>query len=254
MIAIVDVETTGLDPATDRVIEIAVQLTSEDFSEVFGSCNYLMWDASYPKLTPEIQELTGITEDLLLQQGKPPSEVMPIINDMLSSVDAVVAYNEQFDSKFITKEILEVVGLTSQRQWLCAMMDHKPNYKLKSWKLMHVALDHGVPVDPSKLHRAIADVELTRQMLVASKGTAQTLQEYRLSPWVYLKAKVKKPWEDNGVSTQSAKDHGFAWEKAKGDSRIFEKMWVKRIKEIDLKQQKELPFETVIIGGSNANN
>lgn len=253
-VLILDFETTGLNFETDRIIEVGAMVVSEDFKEVFESFNHLVWDETYPVLTEEIQELTGITTAELVDGAIGPQEMVDVIEDMASRFDVkfVVAYNEEFDSKMLMAELKRLNEEGGYAKWVCALKDHKPNYKCKSWKLMHVALDHGVPVDPSTLHRAIADVELTRKMLEASGATLDKLLAYRNSPYVYLRAKVAKPWEDGGKSTDLAKAHGFTWEKAKGDTRVFEKTWVRRIKECDLKEVGEFPFQTATIGVYNA--
>ena len=129
----------------------------------------------------------------------------------------------------------------SQVPWLCAMADIETNYKFKSWRLMHLALEYGVIVNPKELHRAINDVELMRQLLQASGTSVEAMLEYQRSPWMYCVAKTQAPWEDNGQSTTAAKALGFAWQQARGDDsgRTFEKRWVKRLKEKDLDALRE---------------
>jgi DNA polymerase III epsilon subunit-like protein len=257
-VLLLDTETTGLDFANDRITEIGAMVVSEDFQDVEEGFNTLVWDQSYPVITEEITELTGITTAELVEAGESPAFAFNEVTKLIQrhEVEKIIAYNEEFDRNMWAAE-LNRQGLPIEQgmaiNWACALKDHKPNYKCKSWKLMHVALDHGVPVDPSTLHRAIADVELMRQMLVASGATLDKLLAYRNSPYVYLRAKVQKPWEDGGKSTDLAKAHGFSWEKAKGDSRVFEKTWVRRIKECDLKEVGQFPFQTATIGAYNAN-
>jgi DNA polymerase III subunit epsilon len=258
-ILMIDTETTGLDFANDRIIEIGAMVVSEDFKQVHESFNTLVWEQSYPVITEEITELTGITTAELVQAGESPEDALQALEEMASrhKVEKLLAYNEEFDRKMLHAEVERLdpgaKHSNGDTKWLCGLKDHKPNYKCKSWKLMHVALDHGVPVDPNELHRAINDIELTRKMLEASGATLDKLLAYRNSPYVYLRAKVQKPWEDGGKSTDLAKAHGFSWEKAKGDSRVFEKTWVRRIKECDLKEVGEFPFQTATIGAYNAN-
>lgn len=248
-VLLLDCETTGLVPGNDRITELGMMITSLDFKTIHESYNKLVWDDTYPAITSEITEITGITEDMLRGNSILPHIMCADFGTLLFKHNPkyIIAYNAVFDKSFVESE------LTRNRQgtdthWLCAMTDVKSNYKYKSWKLMHLALDYGVPVDPNELHRAINDVELMRKMLIASGVHVDDMYEYKNSPAVYVKACVKKPWDDDGVSTTKAKLHGFAWEKAKGDSKIFNRTWVKKIKECELEATRAaLPFETTIL-------
>ena len=251
MILLLDIESTGLKPGVDRVVELGMMVTSEDYTVVHNKYSKLIWDDTYPEMLPEVTAVNGITTDMLKGNSIPPWVACADIEALMYSygVRYIIAYNAQFDKEFISRE-MQVVGKTKYQdyKWLCAMADVRANMKCSSWKLMHVALDHGVTVNPKELHRAINDVELMRQMLVAADARPTEMYAYQQSPNVYVQAHVKKPWDDDGLSTQQAKKLGFSWEKARGDSRIFQKTWVKRIKECDLlEQQATFPFITTIL-------
>ncbi len=252
-VMLLDLETTGLEPSVDRITELGFMVTSEDFKQTIDQYNMLVWDESYPPTPPQVTEVTGITDEMLRLGGESPVHMLNAIeaSAKIHGVEYIIAYNMQFDRGFLLAECIRQNYSPVQEvgaEFLCAMVDVKSNQKYKSWKLMHLALDYGVPVDPGLLHRAINDVELMRQMLIASKVTIGEMVAYHNSPSVYLRAMVKKPWEDGGVSTELAKKHGFSWEKCRGDSRVFDKCWVKSMKEIDLKTEGNFPFETKQIG------
>lgn len=247
-VMLLDCETTGLNPAVDRITELGIKITSMDFKTVYAEYNKLIWDDTYPEITPEIEEITGIDQQLLLGQGIRPWLAMQDFNEFIHNHQPkyIIAYNAGFDRQFIDAE-LQRQGHGVMAGWICAMVDVKANYKFKSWKLMHLALDYGIAVDPSELHRAINDVELMRKVLVASGTTPDDMWQYKQSPSIYLAATTRPPWEDGGDSTTRAKQHGFAWEKSKGDDRMFPKRWVKKVKQMDYKPE-EYPFLTTIIG------
>ena len=153
-----------------------------------------------------------------------------------------MAYNRGFDEPIVKNEIRRQsinssmpVGLAHIMAvpHLCAMTDLEKNYEFKSWRLMHVALEYGVTVNPNELHRAIADVELMRKMLQASGYSPTDIYAFQQEPWVYVRALTRAPWEDKGESTGKAKQAGFSWEMARGDEtqKKFSKCWVKRIKQ-----------------------
>lgn len=247
-VMLLDLETTGVNHLVDRITEIGIKVTSHDFKHVYAEYNKLVWEDNYPPITPEVEEITGIDQDLLLGQGIKPWLAMQDFNELvhIHKPSYIIAYNANFDRSFMDVE-LQRQGHGVMANWICAMTDVKSNYKYKSWKLMHLALDYGVPVDPNELHRAINDVELMRQMLIKTGVTPESMWQYRQSPSIYLAATTRPPWEDGGDSTTRAKQHGFAWEKSKGDDRMFPKRWVKKVKQMDYKPE-EYPFLTTVIG------
>jgi hypothetical protein len=158
-----------------------------------------------------------------------------------ADLDAVVAYNAQFDRQMFMAEVMRGAWLLNPRiklmaevPWVCAMEDAESNYAFKCWRLSHLALDKGVAVNPADLHRAVADVELMRKMLVQSGETYDSLLTYNRDPWCVIQALVEAPWKDGGRGTTAAKQLGFTWERVKGSDVVYEKSWVRRVKQKDM--------------------
>jgi len=242
-ILLIDFESTGLDTKTARITEIGAMVVDDKFNEPTQLLTQLVWDVGYPAITDEVTKVTGITQDMLLQDSIAPADAFNKLGELVSDdLQYVIAYNRVYDENLLryeaarmTATMLPKINWLLSTPWICAMVDLEANHKFKSWRLMHIALEHGVTVNPKELHRAINDVELMRKMLQASGTTAQEMYAYQQSPWVYVAAITKAPWEDNGVSTTHAKAAGFSWQQAKGDdtNRVFDKRWVKRIKQKD---------------------
>lgn len=238
-VLILDFESTGIDTSTARVTEIGAMLTDNEFRPLGHQMSQLVYDSDYPPITPEVELVTGITQDLLNEKAVVSRRAFHQLGNLLTSdVEYVLAYNRAYDEALFRAEMTRgnyfddpCLHRIAKLPWICGMVDVESNYKHKCWKLSHLALDYGVAVDPSILHRAINDVELTRQMLVAAKASPQDMHAYQVSPWLYVKAKVQAPWTDGGVSNAKAKLLGFTWEKAKGDDKVHTKTWVRRIKE-----------------------
>lgn len=247
MILLIDFEATSVDPKTARIIEIGAMVVDEQFNEPVASMSQLVWESGYPALTPEVEKVTGITQDMLTTEGIDMESAMYQLADMAMSVDplkAVIAYNRKYDEVLFNSEVARgtfdmnaKVSWLAQIPWLCAMEDIETNYAFKSWRLMHVALEYGVTVNPKLLHRAIADVELMRQMLKASGTSPKAMYDFQKLPWIYVAADVKAPWTDDGKSSAEAKSHGFRWESC-GDDRKFPKTWVKKLKANQLEELK----------------
>ena len=245
-VAIIDFETTGVDTETCRPIEVCVAIVSNDFTSLVAHYQALLYASDYPEIEEHIELLTGIQKEQVIVDGIfPPRAFDEIYKLFLEyNVGHVIAYNAEYDHDVYKKELErhgianESVGNPAKLPWLCAMKDVKSNYNYKCWKLSHLALDYGVAIDPKELHRASADVFLTRDLLRAAKTTAEEMLSYKNTPWVALEAVTREPWKDGGKSTSLAKSKGFSWETPKGHQKMkYPKKWVKLVKETDLQYE-----------------
>lgn len=234
---IIDFESTGVDTKTARITEIGAAIVHTETLEIQDRFNCLVYEEDYI-ITPDVTKVTGITIELLKEIGVPFTKAIDLLSQKVNgSVKHVIAYNSKYDENLFAAEIrrhnLELHPTANwllSAPWLCAMEDIETNYGYKCWKLSHLSLDYGVAVDPSKLHRAINDVELTVELMKAAKATITDMHKFHHTPWVYLGAAVRKPWEDGGESVAKAKARGFSWERAKGDDKVHPKRWVKKVK------------------------
>lgn len=247
---LIDFESTGLDTSKDRIIEIGAQVVDEDW-EVQASLSRLIKDPNI-KLTPEIVKITGITDEELSLNGIPLAEAARELAQIGAFCTSVIAYNRTFDEMLFKTEMaryqmMQAPGIKEicNQTWLCAMTDIEANYDFKCWKLSHLALDHGLAVDPRTLHRAINDVDLMRRMLKELNAHPDDLRRFQNTPWVFIRALIPKPWEDQGKGRDEAKKLGYGWEMARGTTGPkFEGAWVKRVKETRYEEEvKMAPFK-----------
>ncbi|GEM_PF-3224062 len=95
---ILDLETTGVDPETDKIIEIgAVKIKDLKVKEDFTT----LIDPKRP-LSPEIERITGIREEDL-KKAPTIEEVIPKLEKFLEDFP-LVAHNKDFDQSFLEKE------------------------------------------------------------------------------------------------------------------------------------------------------
>ena len=162
-VAIVDVETTGLDPQVDKIIELAVMhVALAADGTVLGHSRPVSWreDPGEP-LSPEITKLTGLTGEDVAGQRIDDRGVMAI----LSRCDIVVAHNAAFDIKFVDKRLPQTVSLP----WACSLAEidwSGLGYPCR--KLEHLLLEHGAFYDA---HRAEGDVWALFQLLQSKVRT-----------------------------------------------------------------------------------
>jgi len=115
-VAVVDVETTGLDWQTDRIIELAIQKVFIDaHGRIVATGRPEGWfeDPGFP-IPLHIQEKTHITDRMvkgkLILEGPATS--------MLLTADVILSHNAGFDRPFLEKR-LDIAG----RPWICSLRD-----------------------------------------------------------------------------------------------------------------------------------
>lgn len=97
--AFIDVETTGLNPKDNQIIEIAVNVTDMRLKSIYNHQWYVKLDASR-ELPENITELTGITTDTLNRKGLPEDYLYKCLPILLRD-RIVVAHNASFDLAYI---------------------------------------------------------------------------------------------------------------------------------------------------------
>lgn len=94
-----DVETTGLDPAGHRIIELALVPFNMPQKNGFSS----LFSIDFP-LPREITSITGISDAML--NGQPSfKEKAPEMLALIKNAPFIVAYNAKFDRPFVESEL-----------------------------------------------------------------------------------------------------------------------------------------------------
>lgn len=108
----VDVETTGLEAASNRIIELAMVPFNMPHQKAFSSL-FCVGET----LSQEIIGITGITDDML--KGQPSfREMADRIVALFKQVPFVVAYNAKFDRPFIESELARVDRVLPEIPWV----------------------------------------------------------------------------------------------------------------------------------------
>jgi hypothetical protein len=116
--AVVDVETTGINPDSDRIIELGICLFEYDrqngrIYKVLGSWEWL--ENPGFSIPPEITNITGITDEMVV--GHRIDE--RAVNDLLGRVVLVIAHNADFDRRFLERRLPAL----ATKHWACSRAD-----------------------------------------------------------------------------------------------------------------------------------
>jgi CRISPR-associated protein Cas2 len=156
---LVDVETTGLSVSVDEIIEIgALKVADGQMGDEFQA--FIRPKDQVPE---KIEELTGITQELLLSQGRDESQVMKEFLEFAGELP-IVAHNAKFDYDFLRKaceknslplfsnEYVDTLALAKR------CLDDPPSLKLKSL-LEYLEI---VANEDWAAHRGVSDCKMTK--------------------------------------------------------------------------------------------
>ena len=150
---VVDIETDGLNEYENSIIEIgAIKVENSNIYEF----NHLI---KIPKtLSKNIINLTGITQELINNEGKSMDIVLNEFLKFIGNLD-IVRYNVDFDIRFINSE-LKKLGIEKLKNNVYDLMKYVKNEKLflDNYKLQTVLQAYGI--DEKIPHRALLDSKI----------------------------------------------------------------------------------------------
>ena len=146
--ALLDTETTGLDPAVDKTIEVAVMLFDVKHAQRVTSYAGLIRGISN-----EARSINGIPSEMLLEAAE-PSVVWQAVRWIIGPAQVIIAHNSQFDQSFCPD-----LG----KPWICSENDIQWPGRARGGSLANLALSLGLGV--ASAHRAAADVDTLARIL-----------------------------------------------------------------------------------------
>lgn len=216
---IVDTETTGTDPAKDKVIEVAAIRFSIAHATPVEAYSAVLRADSQP---PEAERVNGIPS-AALPSGTDPRIAWQRVRAMAESSDLVLAHKADFDRSMAPEDLRSILP------WVCTMDDVEWPAFSGSKSLVAIALAHGLGV--SHAHRAMTDCDLISRLLTACAARGINIEAMLLRamrPKATYRALVGY---DN---RQLAKDAGFRFE-------ANTKRWLRSMA-IEDAQNASLPF------------
>ena len=154
---LVDIETTGLSPRTDEIIEIGAIKVKEN--KIIDTYNTLI--KIDRNLNPFITKLTGIT-DKMLETGKETDKALEEFVNFTGN-EIIMGHNVNFDINFIYDKCLSYLDYYLSNDFVDTMRIAKhilPD--IQNYKLGTLANYFGV--DYRSAHRGLEDVEITYEV------------------------------------------------------------------------------------------
>lgn len=205
-LVILDLETTGTDFESDRIIQVGLARI-EPGGDVEPFSQLVHPGRSVPQ---KVQELTGITDEMLVDA---PSfaEVLDRVNEYLKGAD-LCGYNvARFDLPFLQSAVERVGGtLTgpSDRQ----VIDVYEIFRKREPHSLRQAVLYYTGAPPEKSHEALSDVLSTGQVLASQlvrynfSGTAEEIVSNVRHPHIDAGGKLK--WDGDQVVICFGKHEG----------------------------------------------
>lgn len=144
-----DTETTGLNPARDRVLEIgAVRVIRGEVQDTFS-----VLINTGTEIPERIQELTGITEEMQ-KSGEEPKKALAAFLDFCGEAP-ILGHNIQFDFGFLKQGAVNA-GFSFEKEGIDTLKIARQCLPdLSSRKLPDLCAYYGI--DPGHSHRALDD-------------------------------------------------------------------------------------------------
>jgi DNA polymerase-3 subunit epsilon len=211
---LLDLETTGLDPAQDEIIEMAmlpftygldgtVHAVGEPFSRLRQPTK---------PIPPAVAELTGLTDAMVAGHHIDPAEVAAFI----APAALIIAHNASFDRRFAEAFCEAFVP----KPWACS--HQQVDWAAEGFegsKLGHLAMRHGLFFSG---HRALHDCEATLEILARPlprsgvTGLSRLLETARRPSWRIWATEAPFHCKD------SLKARGYRWNgEANGQPRAW---------------------------------
>jgi DNA polymerase-3 subunit alpha (Gram-positive type) len=160
---IFDLETTGLDPKNEQIIEIAGRKINAK-GETIDLFHKFVNLYKVETVSEFIQNLTHIDDSLLEKEGHDIQEVMGQFLDFIDD-SILVAQNAKFDMSFLMQYYLHERNMVFTRLCLDTInLAKKLVPDRKSYKLSELVKIFGVKYDADAHHRADYDVEITTEV------------------------------------------------------------------------------------------
>lgn len=225
----VDVETTGLDPARDEIIELAMVPFTYGLDGTIYAVGEAFNELQQPSvpIPPEITAITGIDDAMVAGRSIDPAAVA----HFAAPAALVIAHHAAFDRRFLER----FCDVFTTKPWACSMsqVDWAAEGH-EGVKLSYLASGAGFFYERHRaVHDCLAAIELLGMPLPRSGASAlgQLLERARMPNW--------RIWAENSPFDlkDMLKARGYRWN---GDDNGMPRAWYIDVE--DEQKEAELAF------------
>lgn len=179
-VVVLDTETTGISYKKDEIIELAavkLERINGDMTVTDRMDDFILLSEGR-HLPEEIEKLTGITEQMLIDEGKSKRYAAERFAEIIGSAGTLtVAYNAQFDMNFLYW-FLYREGLSAALK-NTLMLDAMTVYKdRRPYPHRLCNAIEAYSLKTQNTHRAIDDAQATLELLCAMENECPDLDRY----------------------------------------------------------------------------
>ena len=169
-----DTETTGLDPVKNEIIEIAALSYTTESCEVI---DHFVKPDKLAALPPKIVELTGITDQMIKDEGITQEEAAELFAGFIRGQRVLlIAHNANFDLCFV-RGWLRGKALPEKLDFLDTLTVYKDRRSYPH-KLSNAVDNYGLSDKVQNTHRAIDDVWALAEVTKAMSAERDDLYKY----------------------------------------------------------------------------
>ncbi len=225
---VVDVETTGLDPAADAIIELAAVPFA--FRPADGAVVTVEPPATWLEdpgraIPREVVELTGITQEMVAGQRIDDAAATALVE----RADLIIAHNAAFDRKFLNRRL----PACAQRFWACSQREIPWKREVGASAALEFLLIRHCGMF-FQGHRAAADCQALVHLLATPLPSGGTPLRWLLESARRTTARiwaVDAPYD----AKDALKTRGYSWNGG-GDGRP--KAWFREVAKDDVEAEK----------------
>ena len=168
---VIDIETTGLDPKINKIIELAALKVQDN--QVIDTFSCL--------INPEVEidnfitKLTGISQDMVKDA--------PVLDDVLQKFldfigeDVIIGHNVNFDINFIYDNSMLLLNKAVENNYIDTLRISRLNNNVENHKLQTMANYYNI--DYTNAHRALKDCYITKELYSCLKNEISKTNEQR---------------------------------------------------------------------------
>ncbi len=176
-----DTETTGLLYSRDEIIEFAAVVVEKQNGEIVVVQEYDQLIALSPGgfVPPQIEQLTGISNEDLRSRGIPKTRLCCDIARMIAGNTLLLAYNAHFDLSFLFYLLLRDgdPAILKGKDKLDLLTVYKDRHSYPH-KLCNAIEVYGLADKVVNSHRAVDDVLATVEVMKAMEAEKADLERY----------------------------------------------------------------------------